>query len=105
MTTAGVDGSALGTYGLAGVVKPCATTLESGELGGGAGMELGTLATGAAPDELLTAAGGDELVAAAGGGGGELVAAAGGGELVTVAGAGGGRDGPTTMGAMPSRVC
>jgi hypothetical protein len=83
ITTAGVEGSSLGTYGLDGVVTPTATELASGELGAGSGAGggvAGLATTGATGAGART------------------------GAAATATGATGGCEGPTTMGAMPSSV-
>jgi hypothetical protein len=115
ITTAGVDGSSFGMYGLDGVVRPRATD-ESGALDGGGGID------GSLEVAVPTAAGSDVAVGCAAGGaacgactsgdrtgGGWTRVPA--GRLVTFRGAGngaggapGGGAGPTTIGAIPCRV-
>lgn len=124
-TTAGVEGSSLGTYGFAGVVRPCATEPGSGELEGGGGTGAGggggrgvggrggtgagaaVVGTGAATGiEGATVTDGDD---SSRGGEGAGIEAGAGAVLFGKAGAGaalfGGEAGPTTIGAIPTRVC
>jgi hypothetical protein len=85
ITTAGVDGSSFGMYGLAGVVTPRANEPDSGELAGGGGSGAG----GAGGAEMSTTGAVGTEVATTAAGGAETVATGAGGVETATTGAGG----------------